>query len=66
MNSMNDDINLMTPSSTKTNHCNLCHEEFDYRDDVKTAGNHVKFYKLKKNKEPLLIYIFKVLPQGMF
>jgi hypothetical protein len=44
MNSMNDDIHLASPLSIakpSTSHCAACQEEFDYRDDVKTAGNKV-------------------------
>jgi hypothetical protein len=37
MNSMNDDIHLMSPTTTtKPSNCATCLEEFDYRDDVKT------------------------------
>ncbi|KAG1438392.1 hypothetical protein G6F56_012656 [Rhizopus delemar] len=38
MNSMNDDIHLI---STPSNNCHSCGEDFDYRDDVKTAFNNV-------------------------
>lgn len=44
MNSMNDDIHLMSPpvpTHTKSNNCAVCQEEFDYRDDVKTVGRDV-------------------------
>ncbi|GAN01207.1 paxillin-like [Mucor ambiguus] len=43
MNSMNDDIHLsatntMPSSQNKSSHCDVCREDFDYRDDVKTTG----------------------------
>ncbi|KAG2229449.1 hypothetical protein INT48_007836 [Thamnidium elegans] len=45
MNSMNDDINLMSPTTTtpsasaalNSSNCHVCHEEFDYRDQVTTV-----------------------------
>jgi hypothetical protein len=44
MNSMNDDLHLGTmPTKINNNSCGVCGEEFDYRDDVKTVDNKVKF-----------------------
>lgn len=53
MNSMNDDIHLsatntMPSSQNSSSHCNVCKEDFDYRDDVKTAGGKVCFKVLPK------------------
>lgn len=57
MNSMNDDIHLMPTSNpllsknnnynNKSTHCAVCHEEFDYRDDVKQVGQDVSFFSVK-------------------
>ena len=56
MNSMNDDIHLSSspiPTSTKhaSNHCAVCHEEFDYRDVVKQAGQKVMKISVKCNNK---------------
>lgn len=53
MNSMNDDIHLsatntMPSSQNKSSHCDVCREDFDYRDDVKTVGGKVRFKVLPK------------------
>lgn len=64
MNSMNDDIHLSSPLSTtksSTSHCASCQEEFDYRDDVKTAGNKVNpqnpcSTEKKENRFNLMFY----------
>jgi hypothetical protein len=61
MNSMNDDIHLSSPLSIakpSTSHCASCQEEFDYRDDVKTAGNKVKKKKVLVLPRDYLIYCF--------
>lgn len=73
MNSMNDDINLMshTPpppsavtSSLNSNNCHVCHEEFDYRDQVTTVDKKVwNLFLIYFKSKPLLIYYKKkVLP----
>lgn len=67
MNSMNDDIHLSAtnpiPSSqSKSSNCDVCREDFDYRDDVKTVAGKVclRFYQNLKKKANNNTY--KVLP----
>lgn len=42
MTSMNDDIHLTSTPKKPSSSCDVCQEDFDYRDEVKTAGNKVK------------------------